>query len=756
MSQRRNSVRLHAGWTAALAAVALCLSGCNAVPGMNTSNPVSASAPSLGGKVHGGQFPISGATVELWQAGTASGYGAGATYIATASAVTDSGGNFSFATSCSGTGYYLTATGGNAQTGGGANSNIALLAAIPGTCSSSTSVVINEVTTIASVAGLQQFMSINPNYTPPFSGTSNPPWNIGAPSTNTTGLTNSFNEVGQLVNIATGVSALTNTTTTFGSTTAITPDSYKIYTLANILAECVNDASTGGATYCAPGTSGTVLTLTRTAAENGLGYYPQDTIQAAYNMLTIPNPASSLWQTPGYLSTLFNNIATVGSAFTGGTAAAPLNTAITVQWAATLGTNAVDSFDFDSNGNIWTGGGGSSTSPVASFDHTGTLRFTPQLTATANSSTWTTLNYYADSTTDTPESMSSITTGVTNGKYGSNLAIDSANNAWFSAYTSSSLTTFGTTLYTNLLQEFSSTGTPTAYLIGEKDSSLVIDGSNNVFVGAEPDNSHSGVTELNGVSGTAYNYYEGFKDSQTINGTASTPPLNQLVMDGGQAVWGLPNWGTSCSSGTATTAALIHATSAQLTATTTASASGSTLVTLGTSNYCPFMGAADASGNLWATGLYYNGSSNISALMEVSSTGTVTPIANSLSGTSGIGLASTLSSAGGVAIDGGGNVWVGNYSAGTSPYAGVSEFSSGGSLLSSATSATTIGYGDIYSTASAYAFPKGIIPVAIDNSGNIWLGASGSTSKIYHVVGVATPAVTPLSARTNGKIGVTP
>jgi hypothetical protein len=745
---------------------------------MNTSNPVSASAPSLGGKVHGGQFPISGATVELWQAGTASGYGAGATYIATASAVTDSGGNFSFATSCSGTGYYLTATGGNAQTGGGANSNIALLAAIPGTCSSSTSVVINEVTTIASVAGLQQFMSINPNYTPQFTGTSNPPWNIGAPSTNTAGLTNAFNEVGQLIPYTvtggvttsiSGVSGVSTVVDTHSGSNAISPDSYKINTLANILAECVNDTSTGGATYCAPGTAGSVLTLTQTVAENGLGYYPQDTIQAAYNMLTIPNPASSSWKTPGYLSTLFNNISTVGSAFTGGTSAAPLNTAITVRWTETwnsnagVGTGDIFSLDFDANGNIWTASGNSNltTYPVASFDHTGALRFTPPSTGN-NTASWT-LAYYADSATNSGTTTGTVTTPLSYGHEGSNLGIDSNNNAWFSAFKSSTLGAFGGIPDTGLLEEISSAGSLTGFYIGEEDGPLAVDGSNNVYVGAKPDGGSYYLTEANNVnlSTPSYNYYEGFKDAQTINGgSAGTVQFNQLVVDGNQSVWGLPAWGAACGGTGTTTAALVHAPSADIEGTTSSAASGSDVVTLTNyTNYCPYEGAADASGNLWATGLKYNGTANISALMKITTGAVVSDIADSSVTGSGITLATTLGDVAGVAIDGAGNIWAGNYSNSTSTtpdYAGVSEFSSTGQLLSPVTSSTNIGYGDLYSAAGTYAYPLGIIPVAIDNSGNIWLGSTGSSSHLFHVVGVATPAVTPLSVRTNGKIGVTP
>ena len=194
----------------ALGSLVLALTGCafnggsNAIPaaGNGTSSGSGTARTTLGGKVYGGQQPISGAAVTLWAAGTSASYGTGASSIATTT--TDSNGNFNFnvgsASPCTmGQYLYITSVGGNP--GAGTNSYAAVMAALPAPCgagTASTFVVVNEVTTVASVTALQQFMSITPG--------GSPAWAIGAPTANLTGLANAFVQVGNQVNIATGAS----------------------------------------------------------------------------------------------------------------------------------------------------------------------------------------------------------------------------------------------------------------------------------------------------------------------------------------------------------------------------------------------------------------------------------------------------------------------------------------------------------------------------------------------------------------------
>ncbi len=74
-----------------LAGLSLCVVdlGC----GVGAAPTGAITAPHIRGSVHGGQQPVSGATIQLFAAGT-SGYGTGATSLLTAPVTTDSGGNF--------------------------------------------------------------------------------------------------------------------------------------------------------------------------------------------------------------------------------------------------------------------------------------------------------------------------------------------------------------------------------------------------------------------------------------------------------------------------------------------------------------------------------------------------------------------------------------------------------------------------------------------------------------------------------------
>ena len=117
------------------------------------------------GKVHGGQQPITGSTIQLYAAGT-TGDGSAATPLLTTPVATDSSGDFTITNDYTcptpSTNVYLAATDGNPGLAPGTNNpNISMIAAL-GTCSnlsSSTYVFVNEATTIASVFPFTQFMT---------------------------------------------------------------------------------------------------------------------------------------------------------------------------------------------------------------------------------------------------------------------------------------------------------------------------------------------------------------------------------------------------------------------------------------------------------------------------------------------------------------------------------------------------------------------------------------------------------------------
>jgi sugar lactone lactonase YvrE len=243
---------------------ALGLAGC----GMVLSSPSNAvESAAITGMVHGGQQPVSGATVQLIAPGT-TGYGSAGTVIA--STTTNGGGVFTLPhplTCPANSGLvYLLATGGNA--GGGTNTAIGE-AAIVGPCSgisTSTFISITEVTTVAAAYVLAPFASV------PASDT-----NIGTSATNLQGLTNAAGAAGNLASTATGFAHTTS------DLNGIVPPTAEINTLADILSSCVNQGTSTA-------TTGTCATLFAAAAPSG-GTMPTDTFQAALDIAQ--NPANN-------------------------------------------------------------------------------------------------------------------------------------------------------------------------------------------------------------------------------------------------------------------------------------------------------------------------------------------------------------------------------------------------------------------------------------------------------------------------------
>lgn len=152
--------------------IALLLSACgsgggssnslsNASINSSTEPPAAATKASLIGVLHGGQAPIVGSSLTLYAAGVP----ATAAPSMLGTSTTDSNGNFNILYTCptAGTLVYVVGVGGNA--GGGANSAIKLMAAL-GSCGSlPSSVVINELTTVAAVYALNAFSNIASNGT---------------------------------------------------------------------------------------------------------------------------------------------------------------------------------------------------------------------------------------------------------------------------------------------------------------------------------------------------------------------------------------------------------------------------------------------------------------------------------------------------------------------------------------------------------------------------------------------------------------
>ena len=255
--------------------------GCGATAGR--SGGVITHPAAIQGKVHGGEQPIVGAQVYLYAAGTtgtsSTGYGANAVSLLNAPGYVTTGSDCSFTltddydlSACQSAQdlVYVVAVGGSSG-GTGSNPATVLMSAL-GNCenlSASTFIVVNEVTTVASVYALQQFMN-----------TAADNYNVGTSSTNLTGLENAFLTVTNLVNSSTG--------TALAATANGTVPQAEIDSLANIIAACVN--SVGGSSVC---------TNLFSNATPPSGTEPADTLHAMLDIAQNPgNNVMALYETP--------------------------------------------------------------------------------------------------------------------------------------------------------------------------------------------------------------------------------------------------------------------------------------------------------------------------------------------------------------------------------------------------------------------------------------------------------------------------
>jgi streptogramin lyase len=306
----------------------IVIAGCGGSSSINRE-PIPTPAPSaLKGKALGGQFPVTGAEIQLYAAGS-TGYGVSAQPLLSPALTTDSNGDFTITTSdytCpSSTALtYIVATGGDPGLGSN-NPYIALMAAL-GPCGQLNSIPfvnVNEVTTVASVWALAPFLG--------------PGAQVGTSSTNAQGLTNAFANVNNIVAITNGTSPGAS-----APTGALVPAA-KIYTLSNILASCINST---GSTAC------NALFI---AAKPPSASLPTNTIGAALDIAQNPS----------------NNVAALFALPTPQAPFGPTLSAAPNDWmiAVTFNGGGLDlpaSIAVDALGNMWTANYCGSNNPCSS------------------------------------------------------------------------------------------------------------------------------------------------------------------------------------------------------------------------------------------------------------------------------------------------------------------------------------------------------------------------------------------------------
>ena len=245
---------------------AISVLGCQGIEPANSFSGVQNAV--ISGSVHGGQQPISGASIQLYAASDA-GDGSAATALLTRQVTTDNSGGFNLTDlpQCPSptSEVYLVSIGGNPGLGlGQTNAQIALLAVLGpcGNLTAVTSVKINEVTTVAAAYALTPYMQ---SYN-----------SIGSNPSDAQMMVDAFTMATELANSGSGG------TPGLGVPTGQVVPSQKLNTLADVLSHCVNSSGgkAGDSSSC-----GLLFSLVSASTNNA----PNDTVGALLAIAQNPN-----------------------------------------------------------------------------------------------------------------------------------------------------------------------------------------------------------------------------------------------------------------------------------------------------------------------------------------------------------------------------------------------------------------------------------------------------------------------------------
>jgi streptogramin lyase len=555
-------------------------------------------------KVLAGSVPIVGASVQMYAAGT-SGNGSAPTPLLSTTLSTDANGSVTFATgytcASSASMVYIVATGGHAGATGATNP-AAVLMTSPGACGSiatNATYTLNELTTVASVYAFTQFLS---------SGAQ-----LGASSTNLSGVTLAAGTLANLVNITTG--------TGVGSAFPATGTSpiAKFNSLANLLNACVISSSAGSASCSSLFSNVTT------------GTAPSNTLDAALDLAKNPG----------------NHVASLYTASTASSVYTPVLTAQPSDWTLFVtyaggGMNDPSAISIDSKGNVWVA---SYFATASLFTNMGKPVFGTGLTGDglgnvyggtvdANDVMWianepANSNSFANSVTlltsaGTAASGSPYMAGGLN--FPLSIAVDQTNVSWIVDYGNSHLT---------LLSNSGAALSGTAGYDGVDTSgngnfifpvAVAVDANRNGWVANQSSNTLTKVS----TSGPTYTSY--------IVGSGPSG----VAVDASNDIWSANYYGDS-----------IGAISAS--GTVLSGAAGFT----GGGVVHPQGIAADGGGTVWVAN--YRGNS----ISEVAGVGSKVGVGTALSPVAGWGPDAKLLEAFGLAIDASGNIWVSNFGSNT-------------------------------------------------------------------------------------------
>ena len=626
MTLRRLAARATSCKLGCLFGALILVAGCGGSSSFNSGSTTGTASGGLKGKLLGGQYPVTGAEVQLYAAGTTGSYGTGAQALLSPAVTTDNNGDFTISPTqykCPSdtTPTYLVATGGDPGLGSN-NPAIALMAAVGpcGDLSSSTFVSIDEVTTVASVWALAPFLGAGAQ--------------VGTSPTNVLGLANAFANVNNLVNVSNGIAPGTV------PTRAVIPVS-KINSLANILAACVNS-------------SGTAMCDTLFAAATPAGgSAPTNTLDAALNIAR--NPSAS-----------------VGSLFAIPTANSPFQPSLSTQppdWliGATYVGGGLDypaSIAVDALGNVWAANVCGSDNPCSSVTE---LSSTGQPLSPAGGFTdgtfWESFGIAIDVSANvwvTNEQTTSANSGLGNvvllnssgsvispagGYFGGGLdfpfavAIDTDGNVWTANLGDSSATKFSNSGSVSAIS--GSGGFGTGDLAGPV--AVAIGASNNAWFADQSANSGS-VTSISSGGTPVSNFASGGDETSGI----ATDSISTSGTISGH-IW-TANYSSS------TVSELELGSNGDVTVVPQGYAGGGL-------NH-PNGIAVDGAGNVWVTNYDSATRTSGATITELQGANGASP-GSAISSTSGFGEDAGLLRPYGIAVDASGNVWVSNFGSST-------------------------------------------------------------------------------------------
>jgi hypothetical protein len=780
---------------------ALGLSGCamGTIVQSGAAPSASVSGAALQGAVHGGTQPISGATIQLYAAGqpatptsgiAVGGYGQGATALLTPGSMTvgssnnyyphgagtgatcayttgntnhctalpqtDANGGFSVSGDymCSSSAQvYIVATGGNPGLSGTVNNPYIALMAGLGSCGAAQSdvILLNEVTTVAAVWSLQQFLAAPDGthaasaYASQGGSYSGVGVNIGASSgpvggygpdhvqSQQGGLSNAFRMINNLATNSTGLATPVNTWAT--------PYSAKINAIANILAYCINSDGV---------TTNNCSTLMGDATVNSVT--PQDTIQAAYMMAKNPfNQANTLVGLGSPSGPFQPSLSSVND----------LSIEVGLNPTFTSGTNigahgfySTSSISIDEMGRVWVYNSGTASANnagltgnyIAEVDANGAALAGPFQSYTVSG------GYPYTGTTCTSATVHTLA-----GNLG--MAIDQNGYLW--AANELEGANCGVSALRSILRLDTDTATLTnGYYVSGTAGAPTVDASNDVWIlgsssilqvysgntGSSVTYANSGSAKYgNGVTSAAADTKGNVWLLTGANCTGSAGLLNQALASSYASptvTYGIYTSGDAgCVSGTNSL-------------TTTATIGGLQSI------------ATDANNGIWATGgAATDGTSTVTyfapqsaAWTNAVSTSTTIPTTGVYTSSAGLG---GLSSPYGVSVDGANHAWIMNGAVtGTNSGIAISELAvalatDGTNNLASSPIASAAGSNGFLFPAKTTPFPAtGGHSTAIDPSGNVWLANGTNQAYISVIVGAAAPVITPLAFQTEyGLIG---